>query len=113
MKNFLEKTLNTIEHTRSKSENARHAIALGISGGVTLVLFLIWAFVLLPFKFEQIVENSSPKIQNNSPFASLKAQIGSAYESFLSSVDSKTDSMQENLDWQNQYERIKSEAQTQ
>ncbi len=113
MQKVLERFLDSIEGARKKSEKTRHAIALGLSGGVTLILFLIWAFVLLPFQFEKVAENSLPKNQDNSPFASLKAQIGGAYESFLASINNKKDSVQENLDWQNQYERIKSEAKAQ
>ncbi len=106
MQNFSEKTLGMIEKARTKPEHVRHMLAFAISGGATLILVLVWAFVLLPQNFNKIAEENTNEVKN-SPFAVFKAQVGSAYRGFMGSISEQ----KENLDWQNQYEKIKSEAQ--
>ncbi len=111
MKRFIDKTLNAIESAREKPAHARHAIALGIAGGFTLALFAVWAFIILPYRFESAERQAKAEENvNPSPFASLKAEVGSAYKGFMDAVRGSTE-MISNVDgWQNQYEKIKSEA---
>lgn len=110
MSNILEKTLKVIEKTREKPEHVRHLVSLSVAGGFTLVLFLMWAFILLPMRFDSPV--LAEKSKEISPFASLKAQVGSAYDDFLKTLKNQ-DGTNENSKslWQNSYEKIKSEAQ--
>jgi hypothetical protein len=76
MQKFSEKTLNVIEKAREKPEHVRHMIAFIISGGATLILFLVWAFVLMPSSLHGIAEKGNR--EGASPFAVFKAQVGSA-----------------------------------
>src|SRR3989344_6666730 len=104
MGQLTEKTLNAIEKARQKPAHMRHAIALSVAGGFTLVLFLVWVFVLLPYRSAYVAEESKGNSPDNSPLASLKAQVGSAWNNLTGPLKDKK------IDWQDEYEKIKSEA---
>lgn len=109
MTNITDKTLGVIEKTRQKPEHIRHIVSLTIAGTVTLALFLVWAFVLLPFRFSESGE--VVKKDDISPFTALKAQVGGLYDSFLSDFKNQVGDTQDKSLWQSSYEKIKSEAQ--
>ena len=107
MEKIIEKILGSIEKLREKPDHIRHGVALGIAGGVTLMLFIIWLFVLFPINIDQIAQ-SAPE-QNNSPFDSLKAQVSSAYDNFTKDLQNNS-AFKSGTNWQNSYEKIKSQV---
>ena len=111
MSGFTEKTLKAIETARTKSERVRHTIALIIAGSFTFVLFLIWAFILLPFRFNSVT--TVKEQEDNSPFQALKAQVGSAYNDFMQNVGSQMQKLKgsDTGSLQVEYQKIKSQAQ--
>jgi len=112
MSGFTEKTLKAIETARTKSERARHTIALIIAGTFTFVLFLIWAFILLPFRFNSVTADNEQ--ESNSPFQALKAQVGGAYDDFMKTAGGQIQKLKgsDTGSLQVEYQKIKSQAQT-
>lgn len=105
MQKFIEKFLVSIEKLRDKPEHVKHGVALGVAGGVTLILFLIWSFVLLPLRFED--PKIAEKQQEESPFASLTAQVSSAYKDLMNVFK---ESNTQNVSWQDSYNKMKSQV---
>lgn len=112
MANFSEKIITVIEKARERSEHARHLIALTISGVITLIIFLIWAFILIPARLNDV--KVVQKDTENSPFRSFKAQVSGMYDDFLKSIkgnSTNSDALDGSL-LQNQYQKIKSQVQS-
>ena len=106
MTDITEKTLSQIEKIREKPVHTRNLFALVLAGGITFVLFLLWAFVLLPYRIDIVASKSNDQSKEASPFSVLRAQVGSAWDSITNTINNN-----KSLDWQNQYNRIKSETQ--
>ncbi|MFZ3020327.1 MAG: hypothetical protein WA051_02310 [Minisyncoccia bacterium] len=111
MTGITEKTLKAIETARTKSEAARHTIALLIAGAFTFIVFLIWIFVLLPFRLDsnaQVADTTS-----NSPFSALMAQVNGAYGDLVENINGqlKKINSSDTPSLQDSYNRIKSNVQ--
>lgn len=113
MAGITEKTLNAIEAARTKSESARHSIALIIAGAFTVAVALVWVFVLLPFRLDNVAQGEV--MESNSPFSALKAQVSGAYDDLMKNIHGQVEKVTggEATSIQDEYQKMKLQAQTQ
>lgn len=100
-----------IERLKKYPDHQKRHIAFALSGGITVIVFVLWASVIFPHGTREIVaENNAQKVERvETPISTLKNGVAQAFEAVRGLwFDSKTSV--EDLNLETEYEKIKKQV---
>jgi len=101
-----------ITHLQTKPEHHRRRIALGVSTGITAIIFVLWVSVMTP-RSSQVVAKSSvtpaAQSQGETPLATLKTSAAQAFQGIKEILGNGADGVT-NVDLNSEYNRIKGQV---
>lgn len=99
-----------IERLKQKPEHHRRRVAFGVSGGITAIIFILWASVILPNDTRQVaLQKQESKPSGETPIATLRNGVAQVYEAFQALMQS-TEDAKESLDFESEYKKIKEQV---
>jgi hypothetical protein len=99
-----------IEKLKKKPESYRRRFALGVSGGITAMLFVVWASVIFPTTNRAILatnSDSEEEQKEQTPITTLSSGVAQAYAALKASLSKvSTDS----VNVQEEYNKMKGQV---
>lgn len=99
-----------IERLKQKPEHHRRRVAFGVSGGITAIIFILWASIIFPHDTKQIaLQKQEVKPTTETPIATLRNGVAQVYEAFQALMQS-TEDTKEKVDFETEYKKIKDQV---
>lgn len=96
-----------LDKVREKPVHHRKRFALLASGTITMSILAVWSFVMFGGGGEQVLAEEN-RVEH-SPFESLKANVGSALDTFKGDFDKLLETV-ESVDLEAEYEEMRQDA---
>jgi hypothetical protein len=104
--------MDYIEQLKQRPISYRKRFTLGVSTGVTMAVFVVWASVIIPSERSVIIADSTPKakVENNveTPINVIANGVADAYEAMKVGLQKLSG---DSNDLQTEYNRMKGQVQ--
>ncbi len=106
--------LRYIEHMKTRPVHHQKAVALGVSGSITLVIFAIWAFVTVnkptTIATDENQNNLAAVIGSQDNTTTDNSNQGSPVDNFTQGIQDSYNSMKSGVDLSGSYQNARTEG---
>ena len=100
-----------IPRLHERPEHHRRRVTFALSAGLTALIFVVWASVILPSGIRSTVAKSEARKEAESPLGTLKTSVASVYEA-TKGLFSDVNDQGKALNFEEQYQNIKTQVES-
>lgn len=97
-----------IEELKKRPDHHRQRVALGVSGGITAIIFVLWVSVTVP-NTAQTFAREEKQEKKDTPISVLSQGAAQVYQAVKQNI---SDVSQNTVDLQSEYEKMKQEVES-
>lgn len=98
-----------LEQLKKRSDKHKERFALSVSGGITAIIFVLWASVIVPQNIGTLAQETKETEQKDTPVSVLSSGVAQVYNAVLEVWDKGKGDVK-TIDIQSEYLKMKQEV---